>query len=106
MLLGWYNRLSQIPIVGKWIFGILVAYFSPYTGSIGFYVAQLSSHGCVLECRDSLWIRNPFSSVHAAALVNLGEAAGGLAMLARMEELKVRGIVSRLEAVYYKKVLF
>jgi hypothetical protein len=55
--------------------------------------------------RDSYWIRNPFKSIHAAALINLGEACTGLAMLSWMEHNKnaFKGIVTKIEAVYYKK---
>ncbi len=57
--------------------------------------------------RDSFWVRNPFSCIHAAALVNLGEAATGLAMFAWMQsQSKVyKGIVTKVEAVYYKKAV-
>ena len=72
-------------------------------GSIGFYIKDLSSTSCTISMRDSYWVRNPFKCIHAAALVNLGEAATGLAMLAWMESNNYKGIVTRLDAVYYKK---
>lgn len=55
--------------------------------------------------RDTYWVRNPFKSIHAAALINLGEACTGLAMLSWMEKHnnEYKGIVTKIEATYYKK---
>jgi hypothetical protein len=104
MILGWYEFFAKIPLIGRWLFGLAVSFSSPYTGSLGFYVQSLDGKGhCTLSLRDSWFIRNPFSCIHAAALTNLGEATGGLAMLSLLEQHKLRGIVSRLESVFYKK---
>jgi acyl-coenzyme A thioesterase PaaI-like protein len=74
-------------------------------GSIPIYVKELSPSSCSLSMRDSYWVRNPFKSIHAAALINLGEACTGLAMLSWMEYNKnaYKGIVTKIEATYYKK---
>ena len=55
--------------------------------------------------RDSYWVRNPFKSIHAAALINLGEACTGLAMLSWIESKNnsYKGIVTKIEATYFKK---
>lgn len=75
------------------------------SGSIGFYVKQVSPASCSITMRDTYWVRNPFKSIHAAALINLGEACTGLAMIAWMESHNnaYKGIVTKIEATYYKK---
>lgn len=107
MILGWYEFFAKIPFIGRWLFGLAVSLSSPYTGSLPFCVQSLNGSGhCTLSLRDSWFIRNPFSCIHAAALTNLGEATGGLAMLSLLEcqkDHKLKGIVSRLESVFYKK---
>mmetsp|Transcript_13320 Transcript_13320/g.24677 ORF Transcript_13320/g.24677 Transcript_13320/m.24677 type:complete len:127 (+) Transcript_13320:1-381(+) len=52
---------------------------------------------------DRPWMHNPFSSVHAAALINLAEYTSGLATLSylkRAEQKGLRGIVTEISAKY------
>lgn len=68
-------------------------------------IISLAPGECEASMFDTRAIRNPFQSVHAAALINFGEAIGGLAMTAWMESRgsSVRGIPTRLEGVFKKK---
>ncbi|KAJ3099706.1 hypothetical protein HDU96_010589 [Phlyctochytrium bullatum] len=101
-ILGWWDFLSAIPVVGNWIFNLMVAFTSPYTvlitpilpktspqrthpGSIPLAFKALSPGHAVGQVHERRSIRNPFNSVHAAALINMGEAVGGMAILTYLE---------------------
>jgi len=67
-----FNFLKTIPF-GLSFYSGLVCFYAPYTGSIYSRVKDFSSiHKCVIEMPDWPFLRNPFSSLHAAALTNLG----------------------------------
>eukprot|EP00602_Paraphysomonas_sp_CaronLab_P007729 CAMPEP_0185027894 /NCGR_PEP_ID=MMETSP1103-20130426/13178_1 /TAXON_ID=36769 /ORGANISM="Paraphysomonas bandaiensis, Strain Caron Lab Isolate" /LENGTH=112 /DNA_ID=CAMNT_0027562065 /DNA_START=280 /DNA_END=618 /DNA_ORIENTATION=+ len=53
---------------------------------------------------DLPWLRNPFGSVHAVALTNLGELTSGLCLVSAMQHIKgLRGIPVRIDTEYFKK---
>ncbi len=73
------------------------------------YVTSLSAAECVVQMADRPWLRNPFQSVHAVALTNLGELASGLIVMGQIDELNqtrtvsARGIVGAMHIVFHKK---
>jgi acyl-coenzyme A thioesterase PaaI-like protein len=100
-LLPLWGYLKNVPGGGA-IMGRLVGNMAPYTGTIRPEVLELSQGFAKVRMADRRAVRNHLNSVHAIALMNLGEMSTGLAMTTSMPA-DARGIITHLGMDYFKK---
>ena len=77
-VLQMYRSLSRKPF-GHWLFSRLVCFKAPYFGSIKPRMTVLEPNRAEATIRHRRSITNHLGTVHAIALCNLAEFAGGLA---------------------------
>lgn len=87
---------------GKQLFSRAVGLMAPYTGSVSPQVIELGPGHAKVQIRDRWGVRNHLKSIHAVALMNLGEAVTGLAAMSKLPA-GGRGIVRELAMEYIKK---
>ena len=100
-ILKLWKGFSLLP-GGSWMFSRAIGLAAPYSGSIGSRITYLGPGRCQMQMRDRRAVRNPFRSIHAVALVNLGELALNLALMT-LKPKEARFIVTGLSATYHKK---
>lgn len=96
-----WRVLGPLPGGGR-LMGQLVGRMAPYTGTIRPEVLALGPGFSKVRMRDTRRVRNHLHSVHAIALMNLGEVTTGTAMLVSMPD-GARAIITHLGMDYLKK---
>lgn len=96
-----WNKFSAVP-GGKKVFSLLLGKIIPYTGSMGATVQELARGRACVTLRDRRGVRNHLKSIHAVALMNLGELTSGLAAVAGLPP-SMRGILVGYRIEYLKK---
>lgn len=96
-----WRRLRPLP-GGRWLFSRFLGFTAPYSGSVGALITDLEPGWCRAELRDRRRVRNHLNSIHAVAMLNLGELVTGLAATTLLPPT-VRGIVTGLAIRYHKK---
>ena len=87
---------------GKRLFSQVLARMVPYTGTVGATVLRLEPGRCQVELTDRRGIRNHLGSIHAVALMNVGEMASGLSLVAGLPE-SARAILVKFQIEFKKK---
>jgi acyl-coenzyme A thioesterase PaaI-like protein len=101
-----WKLLGRTPF-DRWLFSQIIAFNSPYSGTVGGYVESIDIGSAKVSIKESRGLRNPFRSIHAAALVNVGEMASGMALLYSLavtpETAKRIAIPTKIEISFLKK---
>ncbi len=100
-ILANWKKLQNKPF-GKQMFSRAVGKMAAYTGTIKALITDLKPGHCQSFLKERRLNKNHLKSIHAVALINLGEVTSGLAVLSGMTS-QVRGILTKMEMEYIIK---
>lgn len=96
-----YDQLTQLPF-GHYLFSKAVCFAAPYFSSINPRVKELEKGKCVISVKKRRRVTNHLNTVHAIAMCNMAELAGGMMTDASIPK-GARWIPSGMEVKYKKK---
>lgn len=96
-----FSRMARWPL-GRWLFARVVCWRAPYFATIAPRFEVLQPDRCVVTIRDRRRVHNHLGTVHAIALCNLAELAGGMMMEAGTPR-GMRWIPKGMTVEYLKK---
>jgi acyl-coenzyme A thioesterase PaaI-like protein len=73
-----WNTLSRLP-GGRTVFTRAITLKAPYFGSIDPHIQELRPGYCEVHVKDRRGVHNHLGTVHAIAMCNMAELAGGMA---------------------------
>ncbi|HEY0334961.1 MAG TPA: hotdog fold domain-containing protein [Stenotrophomonas sp.] len=100
-LLQLYRRITRWP-AGHWLFSRAVCLKAPYFGTIKPLVTRLEPGRCEVRIADRRRVHNHIGTVHAIALCNLAELAGGVMVDASLPA-SMRWIPKGMTVQYLRK---
>ncbi len=96
-----YQSLKHLPL-GKIIFSKMLCFMTPYFSSIKPSIKELTMNRCVVFMKKRRAVTNHLKTVHAIAMCNMAELAGGLMTEVSLPKNK-RWIPSGMTVKYLKK---
>ena len=96
-----WRKLQRWP-GGGWMFSFAVCRAAPYFGSVAPRILVLEPNRCEARIADRRAVHNHLGTVHAIALCNMAELAGGLATDATIPDA-MRWIPKGMTVRYLKK---
>lgn len=72
-----WNRM-QSTAAGRWLFSRAVCFKAPYFSSISPLFSELQAGRCTISIRKRRGVQNHLGTVHAIAMCNMAELAGGM----------------------------
>jgi len=96
-----YNTVRKLP-AGNWIFSKGVCFAAPYFSSIKPLVNELKPAYCQVSIKKRRTVHNHIKTVHAIAMCNMAELAGGLVTDVSIPK-KARWIPAGMSVKYIKK---
>lgn len=100
-LLAMQEKFKKFPF-GQSLFSYFVARNAPYFLTIKPNILELKPYFCQISMRKRWRIQNHIQTVHAIAMCNLCELAGGLCLEATLPK-EYRWIPAGMEVAYLKK---
>lgn len=100
-ILALQKRLLKLPF-GKSLFSFAIARSAPYFLTIKPSIIELRPHYCQVSMRKRRRVENHIKTVHAIAMCNLCEMAGGLCIEATIPKSH-RWIPAGMDVSYLKK---
>lgn len=101
--LALYRRLTAWP-AGRWLFTRAICFKAPYFGSIRPRITVLEPNRCEVTLRHRRKITNHLGTIHAIALCNVAELAGGMMTEVSLPD-SMRWIPKGMTVEYVKKAI-
>ena len=90
--------------LGRWLFSRIICWKAPYFGTITPHIEVLEPGRCVVRLRQHRAIQNHIGTVHAIAMCNAAELAGGMVTEVTIPD-SMRWIPKGMSVRYLKKAL-